>query len=197
VLDAPPPEPAPPVDQATEAPPERPRPQGLVVESTLGVLGFAGAFRHVAPPAYWFHGQLGYELTRGLMVFAGGDLGFSDTSESQVEANTYTVPLWGVGGGLRGTVHTSERVALYAQGELGLFAAAVKHDELTGLGFRNAEGAKPSGGARLGIEWYQTDRHLALCAVGGGRYAGGFAKVVGPTDLPLMWDAGVSLRYGF
>ena len=47
-----------------EAPPPRPRRKGLVLESTLGVLGFAGQFRHVAPPAYWLHAQLGYEVSR-------------------------------------------------------------------------------------------------------------------------------------
>jgi hypothetical protein len=197
VLDSPAPQPGPPVDQATEAPPERPRPQGFVLESTLGVMGFLGQFRHVAPPAYWFHGQLGYELTRGFMVFASGDLSFTDTSESQEEANRYVVPLWGLGGGLRGTVYANDRVAVYGQAEAGTLAASVKHDQLAILGFRNAEGPKPSAGARLGIEWYQVDRHLALCVVGGARYAQGFAKVVGSTDLPLMWDAGVSLRYGF
>src|SRR5260221_435940 len=33
-----------------EAPPARPRRKGLVLESTIGVLGFSGQFRHVAPP---------------------------------------------------------------------------------------------------------------------------------------------------
>jgi hypothetical protein len=88
-------------------------------------------------------------------------------------------------------------VAVYGQGDLGAFAADVKHDQLTVLGFRKAESVNPSVGARIGIEWYQVDRHLALCAAGGGRYAEGFARVVGPTDLPLMWDAGLSLRYTF
>jgi hypothetical protein len=169
----------------------------VVLESTLGVLGFAGNFRHVAPPAYWVHSQLGYELTRGIMVYAYGDIAFTDTSESQQEANTYGMVLWGFGGGLRATVHLSERVAVYGQGDLGAFTADVKHDQLTVLGFRDAESVNPSVGARLGIEWYQVDRHMALCVVGGGRYAQGFARLVGPTDLPLMWDAGLGLRYTF
>jgi hypothetical protein len=184
-------------DEPTEGLQERPRHPGLVLESTLGVLGFAGNFRHVAPPAYWVRGQLGYEVTRGLMVYADGEAGWTDTSESQEEANTFAVVLWGFGGGLRGTVHWSERVAIYAEGEVGALTADVIHDELTVLGFRNAESLNPSAGARVGIEWYQLDRHLALAATGGARYAVGFAKVVGPTDLPLMWDAGLSLRYTF
>jgi len=184
-------------DEPTEGLQERPRRPGLVLESTLGVLGFAGNFRHVAPPAYWVRGQLGYEVTSGLMLYADGEAGWTDTSESQEEANTFAVALWGFGGGVRGTVHWSERVAIYAQGEVGALTADVKHDELTVLGFRNAESLNPSAGARVGIEWYQLDRHLALAASGGARYAVGFAKVVGPTDLPLLWDAGLSLRYTF
>jgi hypothetical protein len=188
---------APARDEATEGLQVRPRRPGLVLESTLGVLGFAGNFRHVAPPAYWVRGQIGYEFTRGVMVYVDGEAGWTDTSESLEEADTLPVVLWGFGGGLRGTVHASERIAVYLQGEIGALAADVKHDELTVLGFRNAESINPSAGARIGIEWYQMDRHLALALSGGARYAEGFARVVGPTDLPLMWDAGLSLRYTF
>ncbi len=184
-------------DEGTDGPQERPRRPGLVLESTLGVLGFAGNFRHVAPPAGWLHSQLGYEVTRGIMVYVDGELGWTDTSESQEAANTYAMALWGVGGGVRGTVHLSERVTVYVQGDMGAFTADVKHDELTVLGFRNAENINPAGGGRLGIEWYQVDRHLALGAAAGARYAEGFARVVGPSDIPLIWDAGLSLRYAF
>jgi hypothetical protein len=186
-----------PRDQATEAPPERPRPQGLVLESGLGILGFAGRFRHVSPPAFWLHGQLGYEVTRGVMIFADGDLAWTDTSESQEEANTYGVTLWGFGGGVRGTVHVRERAAFYVQGEVGALAADVKHDELAVLGFRRAESLNASFGGRAGVEWYLVDRRLAVSASGGLRYADGFARVVGPSDLPLLWDAGIALRYAF
>lgn len=188
---------APPRDDVTAELHARPRRPGVVVEATVGVLGFAGNFRHVSPPAYWVHGQVGYELTRGIMIFVDGETGWTDTSESLEEADTLPVVLWGFGGGVRGTVHASERVAAYLQGGVGAFAADVKHDELTVLGFRNAESINPSAGARVGIEWYQMDRHLALAAAGGARYAEGFARVVGPSDLPLIWDAGLSLRYTF
>src|SRR5580658_878255 len=67
---------APTRDEATEGLQERPRRPGLVLESTLGVLGFAGNFRHVAPPAYWVRGQLGYEVTRGLMLYVDGEAGW-------------------------------------------------------------------------------------------------------------------------
>jgi hypothetical protein len=189
--------PATPHDEATTELRERPRRPGLVVETTVGMLGFAGNFRHVSPPAYWVHGQVGYELTRGVMVYVDSEAAWTDTSESQQEADTLPVVLWGFGGGIRGTIHATERVAVYAQAGAGAFAADVKHDELTVLGFRNAESINPSAGARIGIEWYQMDRHLALAAACGARYAEGFARVVGTGDLPLVWDAGLSLRYTF
>jgi hypothetical protein len=191
------PPPAPATDSATEGPPERPRRPGIVLGSTLGVLGFAGNFRHVAPPAYWLHGQLGYEVTRGVLLYVGGDLAWTDTSESQAEANALAVVMWGFGGGVRGTVYFNERIAGYAEAEVGALTADVKHDELTVLGFRNAENVNPAAGGRLGIEWYQMDRHLALYVAGGARYAEGFARVVGPSDFPLVWDAGLGVRYTF
>ena len=88
-----------------EAPPPRARRKGLVLESTLGVLGFGGQFRHVAPPAYWLHAQLGYEVTNWLMLFGEGELAFTDTGESQQESNSKVLPLWGFGGGARATFH--------------------------------------------------------------------------------------------
>jgi hypothetical protein len=55
---------------AETPPPARPRHRGLVLETAAGVLGFAGEFRHLAPPAYWLHAQLGYEVANWLMLFA-------------------------------------------------------------------------------------------------------------------------------
>ena len=69
-------------DEPTEGLQERPRRPGLVLESTLGVLGFGGQFRHVAPPGFWMHMQLGYELFNWLMVFASGELTFTSSDHS-------------------------------------------------------------------------------------------------------------------
>jgi hypothetical protein len=180
-----------------EPPPMRPRRAGLVVESSLGVLGFGGRFRNVAPPAYWLHTQVGYELLDWLMVYAEGEIALTDTGESQDESHTKAFPIWGFGGGVRATVHATARVAFYAQGEVGALSAIVPHGLLTVLGFRNAESLNLSAGVRLGAEWYQMNRHMALLVAAGGRYASGFAKVVGPSDFPLMWDAALGLRYVF
>lgn len=180
-----------------EAPPSHPRKKGLVLESTAGVLGFAGSLRHVLPPGYWMHTQLGYELVRWLMVFADGELAFTDTGVSQDPSHVIAFPIYGFGAGLRATAHASDRLALFVQGQGGALAAYVPHDALAILGYRNAESLQGELCARIGVEWYQLDRHLALTAQAGARDALGFARVVGGSDLPLMWDGAMGLRYTF
>jgi hypothetical protein len=98
---------------------------------------------------------------------------------------------------VRATVHATDRIAAYGQLEVGGLEADVPHNALTVLGFRKAESFNLSYAARIGVEWYQMDRHLALFAALGGRDATGFAKVVGASDLPIMWDLGAGLRYTF
>ncbi|HEV3193945.1 MAG TPA: hypothetical protein VGY54_25745 [Polyangiaceae bacterium] len=180
-----------------QGPPMRPRAKGLVLESTLGVMGYAGQFRHVAPLAYWMHAQLGYEVLGWLMLFAEGELALTDTSESRSESDTFAFAMGGFGAGARATVSASERVAFYGQAAMGALGADIRHNALTVLGFRQAESLNPTLGGKLGVDWYQKDRHLALCAALGGRYAQGFAKLTGPSDFPLMWDFGAGLRYAF
>jgi len=179
-----------------EAPPPRPRRKGLVLGSTVGVLGFTGSFGHVAPPAYWWQAQLGYEVLDWLMLFGEGELAFTQTSEAQDESQAFAFPIWGFGGGARATIHFSPRVAFFVQGQIDAISADVPHDALTILGFRNAESLSASFGARLGLEWYQIDRHMALCLQGGARDAPGFANVT-TNELSIMWDAGLGVRYVF
>jgi hypothetical protein len=180
-----------------EAPPPRPRKKGIVLESTAGAMGFAGQMRHVAPPGFWLHTQLGYEVTDWLMVFGEGELGFTDTSVSQDPSHSKAFPIWGFGGGLRATIHPTQRFAFFVQGEGGALTAFVPHGTLTILGYRNAESLQGQLGGRAGLEWYMVDRHLALVAQAGLRDALGFGKVVGGSDLPLMWDGAAGLRYTF
>jgi hypothetical protein len=183
-----------PLDQP---PPVRPRRSGLVLESSVGALGFVGQFRHVAPTASWLHGLLGYEVNRWLMLLGEAELAFTDTSESVDESHVSVFPIWGFGGGARATFHATERVALFVQGEIDALAAAVPHDTLAIYGFRPAESLAPALGPRLGIEWYQFDRHFALSAQAGARYASSFAKFVASSDIPMLWDAAACLRYTF
>jgi hypothetical protein len=183
-----------------EAPPPRPRHKGVVLETTTGMLAFAGDFRHIAPPAYWLHGQLGYEIFPWLMIFGESELALTDTSEAQGESQTMSFPIFGFGFGPRGTVHLTDRVALFLQGSIGWLEAIVPRDSLAVLGFPNAEALNLSFAGRLGVEWYQVDRHLALVAQGGIRDAQGFARNefgFPSNDTPLMWDIAIGLRYTF
>jgi len=180
-----------------EPPPVRPRRRGLVLESSLGALGFVGDFRHVAPTASWFHGLLGYEINPWLMLLGEGELAYTDTSESVDESHVSAFPIWGFGGGARATFHASERVAVFVQGNVGALGADVPHGTLAVYGFRTAESLNPSYGARLGLEWYQIDRHMALSLQAGVRYADGFAKFLASSDVPMLWDAAACLRYTF
>jgi hypothetical protein len=190
---APGPEPA---DLGETPLPVRPRHKGLVLESTLGLLGFVGQFRHVAPSAYWMHTQLGYELLTWLMLFGEAELAFTDTSEAQDATHSRAFPMWGLGGGARVTFHVKD-FAAFVQGHVGALTASVPHDALVYLGFRNAESLGVQFGGRVGAEWYQRDRHFALCIQSGVRDAQGFSKSGVSTDIPIMWDVAVGLRYSF
>jgi hypothetical protein len=187
ILQAPPP----------EAPPPLPRKKGFVLESSLGVLGFLGEFRHVAPPAYWMHMQFGYEALFWLMVFGEGELAFTDTSVSHDATHVRAFPVFGFGGGLRATIHPMERFAFYVQASIDALEADIAVGALGNLGYRDAESLNPSFGGRLGLEYYQLDRHLALGVAGGIRDAQGFARHAGTSDAPLMWDGAAVLRYTF
>jgi len=180
-----------------EAPPPRPHKKGLVLEATTGVLGFAGHFGKVAPPGFFMHTQLGYELTNWLMVFAEGELAFTTTSGAQDESHAIAFPIWGFGGGARATIHVTPRFAFFVQGDIGGLTADVPHDALTILGYQQSESLNPQYGGRLGVEGSIIDRHMALSAQGGARLATGFAEVIGPGDVPLVWDASVGIRYTF
>jgi hypothetical protein len=190
------PEPAP-GQEVDAGPPLRPRHNGLVLESTLGVLGFVGEFRHVSPPAYWLHMQLGYEVLPWLMLFGEGELAYTDTSEVEDPSHATAFSIWGFGGGARATVHATDRVAFFGQASADALGANVPHDTLAIVGFRTAESLNASFGVRVGVEWYQMDRHMALALQVGARDAQGFQKFLDNSDFPLMWDAAAGLRYTF
>src|SRR5262249_50597289 len=83
-----------------EAPPPRPHGKGLGLEAPAGAMGFAGQMRHIAPPGFWMHTQLGWEITDWLMGFGEAELAFTDTSVSQDPSHSKAFPIWGFGGGL-------------------------------------------------------------------------------------------------
>jgi hypothetical protein len=196
-VNAPPAPTAPTPPQAEEAPPPLPRHKGVVVESSLGALGFLGQFRHLAPPAPWLRTLLGYEVFSWFMPLVEAELAFTDTSVADDPSKVRAFPIFGFFGGGRFTLHFTERFAGFAQGSLGLMKADVPTNAFTILGYSGAERLGISFGARVGLEWYQVDRHLALGIAGGLRDAAGFAKTTVPSDSGLMWDAALTLRYTF
>ncbi len=180
-----------------ESPPPPPRHKGLVLEQSLGAQGFIGKFGGLTGhPSVWLQTQLGYELFNWLMVFAAGDLSFTDTGDSVGPAQNRPFPIIGFGGGLRFTIPFTARAGMYIQGEAGGAVAYVKSGVLANFGYHPAESVGFQAGGRLGFEWFQVDRHLALGLSGGARYMANFAYEAGG-DLPLAWDATVDLRYTF
>ncbi|WP_394833922.1 hypothetical protein LVJ94_46200 [Pendulispora rubella] len=178
------------------APPPLPHHKGVVLDASLGAHGFTGEFGGVAPPGFWLHAQLGYEFSRALMLFGEGDLYFTSTSRNQDETKARAFPIFGFGLGPRFTAHVTDRVGLYLQGSAGLSKADIATNALKILGFGDAEKLGLYFGGRVGIEYYQIDRHLAFGLSFGLRDATNFKKALG-SDLPLLWDAGVALRYTF
>jgi hypothetical protein len=179
-----------------EAPPPPPRKKGFVIESSLGALGWIGKFGNVAPPAYWLHAQFGYEFFSWLMLFADGELAFTSTGLAGDATKSRAVPIFGFGGGLRTTIHFTERVAMFIQGNVGAMMADVPIHALAVLGFPAAESLGITVGGRIGFEWYQLNPHLALGLSAGPRFAPGWARSIGG-DIPLMIDGEASLRYVF
>ena len=180
-----------------EAPPPLPRKKGIVVESRLGALAFLGRFRQVAPTAPWFQIDAGYELFRWLLLFGEGEIAITDTSVAQDPSKARAFPIFGFGGGARLTVHLTDRVALFGQGSLGAMKADVAKNAFGLLGYKDAESLGVYFGARLGVEWYMVDRHMALGFGAGVRDAKGFAKTGPASDTPLMLDVALALRYTF
>ncbi len=183
-------------DEEAEAPPPPPHKPGVALDAHVGVFGFIGGFGKVAPPGPWLHLQAGYEIFRWLYVFGESELSFTDTSNAQPQPNTRAFPIYGFGGGARGTVKITDRVGVYLQGSVGGMKADITNGALRILGYGDAENLNLYFGGRLGVEWYQLDRHLALGLTGGLRDATGFKKTTGGS-LPLAWDGGVALRYSF
>ncbi len=179
-----------------EAPPPPPRHKGLVLESSLGASDFLGKFGTVAPLGFWLHTQLGYEFFKWLMVFGEGELMFTDTSGTQGPTQAQGFPIFGFGGGIRETVHLTDRVAIFLQEDIGAMKSDITTGALANIGYKNAENLGLYFGGRVGVEWYQIDRHVALALQVGLRDALGFKRQVG-SDLPLMLDAGLALRYTF
>jgi hypothetical protein len=180
-----------------EAPPPPPYKKSIVVDSSLGALVFLGKFGKTAPPAPWIRTQVGYELFKWLMIFGEGEIGFTDTSNSQEPPKTRAFPLFGFGAGARFTARFTDRFGVYVQGSIGAMKADIRRRALEIIGYENAEDLGLYFAGRLGLEWYQLDRHFALGVTSGLRDATGFKRTGGGSDTPLAFDAGASIRYAF
>jgi hypothetical protein len=179
-----------------DAPPPAPYAKGLVVDGSVGAIGFIGQFRHLAPPGPWFHAQIGYELLNWLMVFGEGELSFTDTSNGDNPPNVRSFDMFGFGGGVRLTWRITDRIGIYGQPAIGAMKADTAKNVLGLHGYKDAESLGAWFGGRAGFEWYQIDRHMALGLNIGFRDITGF-KQINKSDTPLAIDGGVSLRYAF
>lgn len=181
-----------------EAPPPPPYKKTLVLDSSLGAMAFLGEFGKVAPPGPYFRTQLGYEFLKWLTLFGEGELAFTDTSEREAPPRTRAFSIYGFGGGVRFTVRFTDRFGVYAQPSVGFMKADVGRNALGNIGFKDAESFGTYLSGRIGVEWYQLDRHFALGLNFAARLAQGFGITrIGASDTPLVADAGVSLRYAF
>ncbi len=179
-----------------DAPPPMPRKKGVVLDSRLGVFGFTGDIGKLVQPAPWANVQLGYEIFRWLMVYGQGELAFTATSGDGV-TRTRAFPIFGFGGGVRLTVHATDRVAFFLQPGIGAIVADVPERALAIYGYSKLESLGLSLSGRLGLEWYQVNRHFALGISGGPRFAPSLAKVSATASPGLAWDAAAGLRYTF
>ncbi|MFZ5895352.1 MAG: hypothetical protein ACOY0T_30130 [Myxococcota bacterium] len=190
---------APNVDTLTpgpeEAPPPPPRRHGLNVETGVGLLTHVGALAHVSPTSPWFHLQVGYEPFRWLMVFAEGDLVFSNTSYAAQPPPPRTYRLYGFGPGLRFSLPFSERFGGYLEGSAGM--ARVSDDLLAIYGYEQATTWNLYFGGRLGIEWFAPNPHLSVALSGGARMYQQGLRRERSNEPPLAILGNLGIRYTF
>jgi hypothetical protein len=183
-------------DAFLEAPPPAPHRKGFVLDASAGALFFVGGMGKVATPGPQFRFIFGYEPFAWLLAFARAELAFSTTGNLEEPPFRRAFPIYGGGAGLRATVHITPRVAGFVEGSVGVIKCDIATNALLNLGLPEAERLRPDGLARLGIEWYQLDRHMALGLAGGVRLATGFARL-GQSDTPTLAETQATVRYTF
>ncbi|MGC4088969.1 MAG: hypothetical protein QM756_13930 [Polyangiaceae bacterium] len=178
-----------------EAPPAPPRKHGITLETAIGTLSHLGPLAHVSPISPWFHLQLGYEPFRWLMVFAEGDLVFSNTSYAAQPPPSRTYRLYGFGPGLRLSVPFGERFGAYAEGSAGLSRIS---DDLLGIyGYPNATTLSLYFGGRVGLEWFAPNPRLSVALSGGARMYPQGLKRERSSEPPLALLGNIGIRYTF
>jgi hypothetical protein len=177
-----------------EVPPLPPRHHGLVVEASPGVLFQLGALRHISPPSPWLQVDVGYELWTWLMVLAHADFTVASTSYAAQPPPPRTFAQYAFGAGARLQVPLGETFAAHAQFELGL--SEVTEDVLGVYGFAEADELGLYYGGRLGLEWLQTNPHLAVGAHATLRSYSNLERT-NYGDAPLGLIGALTLRYAF
>ncbi len=184
-------------NESLEAPPPPPRHKGLVLQGNLGALFFPGAFGKLSPPAPHFRVALGFEIFRWLLIFGEGELAFGSTHVAVDPPFSRAFPIWGFGAGARGTLPIGSRVGLWLEAAPGFWTAQTPTNALGVLGFRDAESLGLFVRGRIGVDWYQIDRHFALFVAGGARFAPSFTYASGPAGSPLAAEGSAGIRYTF
>ena len=179
-----------------EEPLPAPRRHGLVVESGVGFVSQIGSLKHVTPTAPDFDLRLGYEFLSWLMPFVEGDVAFASTAYASAPPPPRSYFHYAAGAGIRFTIPVGRVLAVFAQGSLGL-ARVSEQNVLSVYGFPNADEENLYLDAKLGLEWYQVNPHLALAAHGGIRsYGQGLTRDRGG-DPPIALVGSAALRYAF
>lgn len=182
-------------EASDDAPPPPPRKHGLVLESSVGVMGQMGHLKNITPSAPWFGLRLGYEPLSWLMVFAETDLFVASTSYAHPPPPPRSFVFFNFGAGFRLTFKPLDRFGVYLQGSLG--GGRATEDVLEIYGYENAEELGFYQSAELGFEWYQVNPHLALALHGGVRNYPRVLKRERDSQPPMTWLSGLALRYTF
>jgi hypothetical protein len=175
--------------------PPLPRRHGVLIESGLGAMGQLGELRHVSPLSPRFFLRAGYELVPWFLLFAEGDVAFSNTSYATHPPPSRGYSLFGMGAGLRFTLDLSHDLAAYVQGSTGL--ARVDQDVLTTYGYGNANSFNEYFAGLLGLQIYLPSPHLRLLIEGGVRNHPQGLKRSASSATPMVWLAEPALAYAF
>jgi hypothetical protein len=182
-------------EDPAEGLPPPPRHHGLLVESGIGALGYVGDLQHISPMSPRYYLRAGYELMPWALLFAEGDVTFSNTSYAPEPPEARGYALFGFGAGARFTALVLDWLGLYVQGSAGL--ARANEDVLATYGFPNSTTLSGYFGGQLGALAYLPNPHLRLMVEGGVRsYPNGLDRNAS-TATPLAWMAGPAIGYAF
>lgn len=183
------------VDEAVEAPPPPPRHHGIFVESGIGAFGHLGPLKNISPVSPAFSLKLGFEPLSFFLIFGEAELSIANTSYATLPPPSRTYRLYNFGGGGRLTIPLAEILGVFVEGSFGL--SRISEDVLAVYGYLDANQLNPYLGARVGVEWYPTNPHLAFGLGGGVRSYNAGLKRQRSSDPALAWSVGPTIAYRF